>query len=352
MLIFITLLLGVQIACKKNDNKKDVYKCTVENFKNTYSQNEVSKKLNIEILRNLAGANSADISGAMSKNKPGYIHVRFQMGITHLTDYAIISQDFHALEMAIKSIEYSFKYQLTDGNFKLIIPSDLQGIEITDEDKISGVSFFMASLGLSLLAMDESQWFNNQLSLKQRIIELRPKILLSLKYLQSKTDLLKNYDNEAPNRLLFDAIAFYSLGKLLNDTASSKIGIEFLNLALGKQSENGYFLELNGWDSSYQGVSLSNGFKLLSILDHHSDSWLKLYNSLSCGANWELSRVSSTGEISTEENTRVYSGGETFMGEEKKVAFVSVALAFWNMYLYTEIKKYDDYAAKIVEYYN
>ena len=92
-------------------------------------------------------------------------------------------------------------------------------------------------------------------------------------------------DQNAPNRLFYDALAFYSLGKWLEDESLKEIGFEFAQLAINKKQPEGYFLEGGGWDCSYQGVANQVGFNLFSILD--SDESLKqvLWDCLSCSTD-------------------------------------------------------------------
>ena len=70
---------------------------------------------------------------------------------------------------------------------------------------------------------------------------MRPQIQNSLNWLKTKQLILENYDLNAPNRLLFDAVAFYSLGKWLNDSNSKSIGLNFAQIGISKKTPNGYF---------------------------------------------------------------------------------------------------------------
>jgi hypothetical protein len=61
--------------------------------------------------------------------------------------------------------------------------------------------------------------------------------------------------------------------------------------------------------------------------------------------------VLSTGEISTQGNTRVYDGGEKFLGEEKKVAWKSTAIAFYIMKFLSGKSEYEIAANKLRTFY-
>ncbi|MEI6142807.1 MAG: hypothetical protein WCP85_26260 [Mariniphaga sp.] len=326
--------------------------CTIDANQRFYTQNEMTAAFRNDVIEKLATSNQTDAAGALDRNKTAYFHVRFQMGISPLADYAVDAQNSTALEMVVRAIEYSFRYQLPDGDFQLIVPPDLVNTAVaTEGDKVSGIAFFYSALGAGLLALQENSGYQAQLASKKRVEILIPKYQLSLNYLKSKAALLKQIDANAPNRLFFDALAFYSMGKYLNDNSAMNIGIDFANLALAKKQPEGYFLEGTGYDSSYQGVGIAIGFRLLSVLKSDEPIRQTLYNNLACATRWEMSRIKTTGEISTEGNSRVYSGGETFLGKEKQVAYSNVIVAMWNMYYYSGKEEYNDFANKVLAFY-
>lgn len=330
----------------------DLPLCTVDPNLRFYSQNEMTAAFRNDIIEKLATSNQTDASGALDRNKTAYFHVRFQMGISPLADYAVDAQNSTALEMVVRAIEYSFKYQNPDGDFLLVVPSDLANtVTVTEGDKISGIAFFYSALGPGLLALQENSGYQAQLAAKKRIEILVPQYQLTLNFLKSKNTLLKQIDADATNRLFFDAVAFYSMGKYLNDPEAMNTGIDFANLALAKKQPQGYFLEANGFDSSYQGVGLAMGFRLLSILKSDEPIRQMLYNNLACATRWEMTRIKPTGEITTEGNSRVYAGGETFLGKEKQVAYTSVMIALWNMYYYSGKEEYNVFAEKVLSFY-
>lgn len=331
---------------------KEPPRCTVDPNQRFFTQNEMTAAFRNDIIEKLATSNQTDAFGALDRNKAAYFHVRFQMGISPLADYAVDAQNSTALEMAVRAIEYSFKYQLPDGDFLLVIPPDLVNTgTATEGDRVSATAFFCSALGAGLLALQENPGYQAQLIAKKRIEILIPQFQLSLNYLKSKISLLKQIDADAPNRLFFDALAFYAMGKYLGDKESMKYGIDFANLALAKKQPEGYFLEGTGFDSSYQGVGVAMGFRLLSILVSDEPIRQILYDNLACATRWEMTRIKPTGEITTEGNSRVFSGGETFLGAEKKVAYSSVLTALWNMYYYSGKEEYNDFANKVLAFY-
>ena len=351
--VFQIFLIFIFFSCSNQEKTViDPPACTVDANLRFYTQDEMTAAFRNDIIEKLATSNQTDASGALDRNKTAYFHVRFQMGISPLADYAVDAQNSTALEMVVRAIEYSFKYQLVDGDFQLVIPSDLVNTAIaTEGDKVSGIAFFYSALGAGLLGLQENSGYQAQLASKQRIEILIPKYQLTLNFLKSKVTLLKQIDAVAPNRLFFDALAFYSMGKYLSDKDAMNLGIDFANLALAKKQPEGYFLEGTGYDSSYQGVGIAIGFRLLSVLKSDEPIRQILYNNLACATRWEMSRIKTTGEISTEGNSRVYAGGETFLGKEKQVAYSSVIVALYNMYYYSGKEVYNDSANKVLAFH-
>lgn len=355
--LFTLILISiVGFSCNKNNeelNIEEKYQCKTENILQYKTQNEITNLFDNAIIQNLASSNIPDLNGALSNNKNGYFSVRFQIGISNLADYTIDIQNITNLEMLVKSVEYSFQYQQTNGDFQIIIPPNSNFPTPTEADIASGNAFFLSSLGLSLLALEESSFYNSSanLSFKNRIENLRPQIQNSLNWLKTKQTILERYDANSPNRLFFDAVAFYSLGKWLNDSSSKNIGINFAQFGISKKSQNGYFIENNGWDSSYQGVGLAVGFKLLSILSQNETIKQPLWECLSCGTNWQKSRILTNGEISIQNNTRVFPGGEQFLGIPKTVAWKSTIIAFLNMKYLSGNNEYETLSNNIISFY-
>ena len=354
--IVLLLLIILFFSCRRAETTAistgKTTDCTIDPNLRFFTQDEMTAAFRDDVIAKLASSSQTDANGALSDNKAGYFHVRFQMGISPLADYAIDAQNSTALEMTIRAIEYSFKYQLPDGDFQLIIPANLAGTStVTEGDKVSGVAFFYAALGSGLIALQENAGYQAQIASKNRVEYLIPQYQLSLNFLKSRTDLLRQIDALAPNRLFFDALAFYAMGKYLNDSEAMKDGLDFAVLAMAKKQPAGYFMEGTGYDSSYQGVGLANGFRLLSILKPEEPIRQSLYDNLACAASWETTRIKATGEIDTAGNSRVFSGGESFLGVEKQVAYSSVLQALWNMYYYSGKENYNTLANKVLGFY-
>ncbi len=348
-LLALCLLLGVN--CTTEENK--VTSCDKDLISKSNNFHELISSLPNYIVSGLT--KNPDSNGALGRNLDGYFHVRFQMDIGFLSSYACYFKSDDALQKFILATEYSFDRQKPEGDFELVIPNNLAYLGPPSQvDLVSGTSFFISAMGSSLVLLKQSPWFTNRPNdaLKQRLNALTSKFQLSLDYLKTQKEVLKNYDIVAPNRLFFDALAFYSLGSYLEDSEAKTIGLEFIELALTKQDSAGFFIEGDGFDSSYNGVSIRLGLVLLGMISAQDDVYKQLKNSLNCSVQWQASRVLETGEISLAGNTRVFPGGENFLGSAKEIAWVESLLAFYFTYSFSTDKYYENLSKKIETFYN
>ena len=276
----------------------------------------------LDITAKLAEANAPNASGAIGRNKNGYFHVRFQRGMHHVADYALASKQPDIVDRFLTAAEYALQRQLPSGDFELLIPETMrnQG-KPSVANRASGVAFFASSLGLGLRALETNDWFKTSSECemhRSRLSAIRPKLRSTLRYLIQHERHLEAVDRQAPNRLLFDAIAYITFGEILNDDEALEIGSAFADKALEQvDRKDGYFIESNGFDSSYNGVATALALRLL-MLGHKQE---KLESICLKAINWQESRILASGEISTEGNSRVRPGesGESFLGREKDV---------------------------------
>ncbi len=298
-----------------------------------------------------AKAHAPDAEGALGRNRSGYFHVRFQMGLHHLADLAVINQDQAVAERFVKALEYSFQRQKPEGDFDLQVPSALAGQGSPNaSDMASADAFFLSSCGSGLLTLRDSEWFQTDTDLaplRDRIGRLNPHLRKALESLKSKRALLERGDARAPNRLLFDALAYRTLGKLLEDDDALNLAKSFQTAALRSQHLEGYFIEGTGFDSSYNGVACAVGYRLL-LCDPANEP---LQNALKHAIVWQKSKVLDSGEISTEGNHRVRPGGESFLGTEKQVDVMHSVEAFILASIFDETETYLQTASKIISFY-
>jgi len=317
----------------------------------TNSEWSVISFLDINLLRNQAeSVNVNPRDGAVGINKSKYMSVGIQRRSSELTTYAILTKNVNLMETAIRIIEYAFAHQQLDGSFQDYTPKISQG------GRASNVAFFYHDLGHSLLLLQSSQWFQKSeetANLRVRLNNLKTSANTSLTWLMAQEEALMNNDKDTTNRLFFDADAYYLVGKALGRPDAVAMGKRFAQAALQQQTETGIFLEKGGYDSSYQGVSLRTAL-LLYVNLQTDDVFLKrnLWNAITRGMNLELAHMSPTGQVSTERNTRVYFGGETYLGKEKRFDYLNLVFAI-NYYSYLSKKPFDKKIAdRVFEFYH
>jgi hypothetical protein len=296
-----------------------------------------------------------DSVGAMDFNQSAYCHVSFQMGLSALANYAIAVEQIDVFEMVVKAIEYSYHFQTEEGDFQLIMSTNLSnGDTLTDDELSSGTSFFLSALGSALLLFQESEWLaanQHALAYRSRIESLQTAFQRSLQYLKSKRHELLNYESDSASRLLLHAWSFYSMGKYLNDREAMNIGRNFAEAAIAKQHPKGFFLEKRGYDTSFQGTALENGFKLFLFLPENDSLKQRLWESLSCGTNWLRSRILATGEIASRTNTWVNTLGMNWQEASTQVNWQSVVNSLLFMHYHTLNQKYYHSAKKVFQFY-
>ncbi|MEH1860697.1 MAG: hypothetical protein V7L21_22475 [Nostoc sp.] len=266
-------------------------------------------------------------NGSIGPNRNGYMSVGSQRYSTNLIAYGLVTKNVDLIETGIRTIEYAFTYQNDNGSFPDYSPGNFGGANP------SSVAFFYHDLGQSLLLCKESKWFQRSketAKLRVRLNKLLIPTSTSLTWLIEQKQLLLKGDGNgrATNRLFIDALAFYLAGKYLNRSDAVMLGEYYAKLALQQQTKEGFFLEKRASDSSYQAVSLFKALVLYSNLEPSAISLkLSLWQGIEKGIAWQLSHILTTGEVSTAENSRVYPGGETYLGKEKHIDYVAVIMA-------------------------
>lgn len=294
---------------------------------------------------------SPDAQGALSRNKQGYFHVRFQMSILPNSLYSLTSRSEPALLQTIGSMQYAFAHQQPEGDFQLAIPPSLAHLGSPKPgDLASGISFFASALGTALVAIDNDNWVKDKPQFVSAIAEIKLKSRAMMNWLKLRKDTLMIMDQRAANRLFFNAKAFYTFGIVLNDEELVAIGEEYIRTALERQSSTGYFIENDGYDVSYNGVSLLIGLQLFSCMPAGGlkDS---LSKALARTALWQLSYIRNNGELDITGSTRIYPGGEMFLGEEKKPPVKDIVLAFHLVNLLSNDERFKRSAKSLMDFY-
>lgn len=357
--LFILLISITTLSCSSENTPENASTNETTNYQlsNNLNYNAVLQQIGTQKLGSAVEQPNSD--GSLGRNKDGYFHVRFQMNMSRISDYAVVSENIQSLEALLSTFTYAFNRQLNDGSFTLVIPDELLNSPSftppTQGDLVSGTAFFASSLGLALTTLENSGWYTQGTetqTLREEIRKLHPKFEKTLDYLIVNKDILNQVDANAPNRLLFNALAFYTLGNYLSRNDAVQIAREFIATALAQtDTTQGYFIEGGGWDSSYNGVAIKLALELYLIT---TDNSLKnmLREPIIKATLWQLSRIKVNGEISTEGNTRVFPGGEAFLGVEKGVDYVKTIKALYYFGHLTQLQSVIATGDKVLNFYN
>ncbi|OHX34036.1 hypothetical protein BJL95_05955 [Methylomonas sp. LWB] len=314
------------------------------------------KSFNATLINRLAGLAVPDAQGALQRNRPGYFSVRFQDGVTWTIVRGLYLRNAAVLESGIKALEYAFGHQNPDGSFPIMVPPTLPANLIPyPQDYADATTFFFSELGRSLILLDGNAWFQTSADtadLRRRVGIIKEQADRSIDWLLTQQDLLIDYDTPLSNHLYYDGAGFYLVGRALNRQDAIDVGIAFTELGLNAQWPNGVLPELDGYDSSYQGVSLFRLFILYLNADP-TDVVIRqrLWDAISSGIAWEQTRVKPSGEILSDGNSRVYPGGDKFLGVEKGISYVNIALSFYYYAVLTGDAGAKAVADKIIAYY-
>jgi hypothetical protein len=292
------------------------------------------RKMPPDLLRYTGGARP-NADGMAGYNRDGFKSPEFQCGAMHYLVRAIVRRDQRCIAEGWTAIDATFRYQTEQGGFSR------QG---APHGGPSAVAFWLAELDQAVLVLRESEFGPKY---KERIEQLVPKIHKAARWLalpryQAR---LKHDDADAPNRLLFDALAFGLSGVLAGDDELKQLGRRYVDLAMTHYRESdGVFLEKGGHDSSYQAVA---ALKLQVWTLYFPDK--KLDAAIEKSVRWELGRVGPDGRVDTTGNTRTGQGQEHWMGHEKDTNLSEITLCLLYHYARTGDQKSLNAARRIVE---
>ena len=296
-----------------------------------------------DIIETLVLRQVPDANGAMGRNRSGYIHARFQFRMHYLVEYTLKKGDLRGVELFLRALEYTFQFQKPAGDFEFHVPDGLADSP-TPAELASGTAFFMASAGMGLWQIQRSTYL--EAIPKAEWVSIIKQSKRAMAYLASSFSALVAIDDDAPNRLFVNALAFSSFGHILEDENLLQMGSYFKDLALASQSADGFFIEGGGYDSSYNGVSIAIGFRLLKI--NPNDHELEV--ALCKASQWQGSRVLKNGFVRWDGNTRVYPGGEDFLGTEKSIDYAHCLDGLASAWIWTQDPFFWDTANRVLDY--
>lgn len=281
-------------------------------------------------LRSIAQAGvPSDATGLIGRNREwGDLYAaRFQMGTGLALRVALTAQSATTAQAqaAFRGIEAGARTMEPSGLLPARLPLSISmGRSPAPVDVASGAAFYLGDACLGALALEAAPG-PDQIADAERRRALRGQLAQSIRWLATQSTLLLEGDRRAPNRLLFDARAYLACGLLADDSTLRAHADPFIAAWRATLSPGGWFLEGDGWDTSYQAVSLEIGTDVAALLPENG-SRSAVRDDLSRGAAWLVARVLPDGRVNSAGNTRTCGGGEDFLGSPKSLAVASVVL--------------------------
>ncbi|MFH0793433.1 MAG: hypothetical protein V2A74_05310 [bacterium] len=331
---------GLRVAGERNSPPRDDPPSTAP----------ASLKSEIDILRTTEFTKFLDLTvnprfidetGAASRNIGGFKELSAQRVAPKMIARGIADNDAALVERGVRGIEYGFEQQNPDGSFRNGL-----GVAIDDPDALEANTFFLQGVGHGYLLVSQSQFKDQFLP---RLDALKPKIAKALDWLSPRKETLRQKAMDAPNRLVFDGLAFKLNGIVLSNAAFQETGDWFVGEYLKSQRPDGVFVEHEGHDSSYQAAGM---LKLQVYGIYCDDPALKsrINAAIHKGIAWEKTRINDSGEVSVEGNTRTGKRREKFAGEYKVVSYPEVVECFLYYAKMNGDRQSDVLARRIVDY--
>lgn len=270
----------------------------------------------MQILRYRAPLDMVDVDGAVGANRRKYAHAAVQRDVLWLVLRGLAENSQQAIDDSVRGLEYGFEKMTKKGNFA-------NGRNVSAKRAVGADAFFLQSYCRIQLLVGASGYDSHFAS---RFAAMNARLPIALNWLMSNQGELYRQDKRATNRLFFDATAFSLCGQIVGDREALTIGEKFIGLGLANQRKDGSFDEHRGFDSSYQAVSLLNIAELLEHLDS-SKYRRELKTALLDGVEWELKRITPSGEVIAQGNSRTGVGKEG----NKEVNYYEVALMFFYL---------------------
>ncbi|MBX2807152.1 MAG: hypothetical protein KTR20_00840 [Cellvibrionaceae bacterium] len=268
-----------------------------------------------------------DSAGLIGRNATwGALYAaRFQLGLGIYLRYQMLDNNVQTINESATAI-YHTLMAAEQGQLPASLPDDITGgAPLPAQDIASSAAFFMGDACLALSTLQQST-FAYQVFSQQQWDNMQSVVTDVMNWLQLQEGILLAADSEAPNRLLFNALAFHSCGVLLGNPLIYDRAQIFVTPALALVNADGSFSEGSGSDTSYQGVAVRLSLDLLAA-DYQGNGVESLRQATGSGLVWMADRVNAQGELDSTGNTRTCSGGESFLGNEKGIDIENYLLA-------------------------
>ncbi len=290
-----------------------------------------------------------DKSGLLGRNRKwGKLYSpRFQLGAGKGLRITLVAGDLGRAKKAYLGIKKGTEAIEENGYIRTMIPETIaRGRSLSEGGIASAAAFYLGDACLGIIAMEARMGVNKIANKKSRKMTKKA-IDRGIAWLLTQQEVLMKYDHHAPNRLLFDALAFQACGVLAHNEPSIKAASIFVQNAIQLLKPEGYFLEGGGWDTSYQAVSINVGKDVLLAGFQSSE----LENSLYKAAVWLEKRIDNSGRVNSSGNKRTCEGGESFLGNPKKIALDDVFMSLAYLGMMKQDKKLLNAAKRVSMWY-
>ncbi len=263
-------------------------------------------------------------NGGIHRNAHAFSDVAAQRTALLLIFDGVSKNDKAALENGVRALTMPFEFQKPDGTFQCPAAGNR---EIGPKD-MYGEAMFIGAIGEAVLVLGDSPYGKEYVP---KILAFQEPIKKWLSHFMSIREVVLKADRNFGNRLGYDALALLSFGVILNDKELVAAAEMFLQEAMKMQTEQGYYPDNGGPDTSYNAVTAWK----LQVCSLYVEDNLRhaIHASVRRAMAWEMARIDIvTGEVSVAENVRTGKKQEVFLGKAKDVNYeeVAYALFFWE----------------------
>lgn len=217
----------------------------------------------------------------------------------------VIAGDVERMEDGWRSIEATFDRQLDNGDFKAV-PRPWEDEPQSFDSRVETNYFYLQALTHGLLVLRDSPHAH---LFEERVEALKPKVVLAAEFIMSGREGIVDKVGHTANRVFIAAKALGLTGVYVGNEGFIDEARRLISIALELRDDAGVFIEAGGRDSSYNAVSMLFA-QILAI--YLPDPELDM--ALERAADWQLTRITLTGEVLAAGNTRTGPNGELTQG--------------------------------------
>ncbi len=280
---------------------------------------QLLRKIPASVLDRLTANAMPDSEGAMQLNRGHWTDIVYQRVAIPLIWVGAAESDRAKVDNGWKAIDLSLSHLQSDGSFDTAPGRTMNEAEM---------AFWIEAVTHAVVVLEQSPLASQY---AQRIRSVVPSIRRNVAWLNNQDRLarLAKFDAPAVNRLIVDACAFAYASAVLHDPSLMHPANDFIRQALAKQREDGTLLEENGFDSSYQGVSVLH-LTYFALLQPAAN----VRTALTAATNREVAAIGRSGRVDESQNTRT-GGTHMVNGQPYAIDYTSVILGLYYSGLYT-----------------